>query len=341
MSETAIVGENVEVIQTGTATTTPFSWSAAIAGAFAATAVAFLIISLGSGVGLSLSSPYSSGPSATTLTILGAMWLLMAHAFGFATGGYLAARLREPAHDGLVDETRFRDAAQGFLVWSIGVVAMAAIAGLTALYTAGAAAHVASGAAAGTGAAMSNPQNAAGASDMTAYFVDMLFRPGPQGARAGMAQDTTSQTTKDTTGAVARPSPAAPAPGFTPSAAPPTAAAQQPLNNETRAEVTRIVARGVSHGGLAEQDRTYLAQVVWQGPGRPQDEGQRRVGEVESKARETAKDAADKAAKAGSYFSFWTFMALLFGAAAATLGGIVGGDLRDKDSFGRRSALAG
>src|SRR4051812_38731795 len=64
MSETAIVGENVEVIQTGgDSSHTPFSWSAAIAGAFAATAVAFIIVSLGSGVGLQLSSPYSSGPS--------------------------------------------------------------------------------------------------------------------------------------------------------------------------------------------------------------------------------------------------------------------------------------
>ena len=122
MSEMAIVGENVEVLQTGTAAHSPFSWSAAIAGAIAATAVAFIIISLGSGIGLSLASPYATGPSATTLTAIGAVWLVMAQTFGFATGGYMAARLRSHANDGIVDETRFRDAAQGFMTWSIGVV---------------------------------------------------------------------------------------------------------------------------------------------------------------------------------------------------------------------------
>ena len=88
-------------------------------------------------------------------------------------------------------------------------------------------------------------------------------------------------------------------------------------------------------------DRTYLAQLVAQRTGIPQDEAQRRVTEVETKARDTAKEAADKAAKAGSYFSFWLFMALLFGAAAATLAGIMGGELRDRDSFGRRAAAMG
>ena len=43
-----------------------------------------------------------------------------------------------------------------------------------------------------------------------------------------------------------------------------------------------------------------------------------------------AKEAADKAAKAASMFSFWTFMALLMGAVAATVGGIFGGSQRDE-----------
>ncbi|MFL4968082.1 MAG: hypothetical protein ACJ8EU_05090 [Xanthobacteraceae bacterium] len=327
MSDTAIIGEDVEVIGTGTtAGNTPFSWSAAIAGAFAATAVAFIIISLGSGIGLSLASPYSWGPSGTTLTIIGAMWLVMAHIFGFATGGYMAARLRSHSYDGIVDETRFRDAAQGFLVWSIGVVAMAAIAGMAALFTAGAAAHVASGAAAGTGAAMSNPQNTASASDTTGYFVDMLFRPSSATASAGTQSPMSAAPGSATVGAA----PAGPA------AAGSMSSAQQRLDAESRAEVTRIVARGVAQGGLTDQDRTYLAQLVSQRTGLPPDEAQRRVTEVEGKAKETAKDVADKAAKAGSYFSFWTFMSLLLGAAAATLGGIVGGDLRDKDSMSAR-----
>jgi hypothetical protein len=124
---------------------TPFSWSAAIAGAIAAAAVTFIIAALGSGIGLLFSSPYSSGLSATGLTVAAAVWLVMAQAIGFATGGYLAGRLRSPAYDGVIGERTFRDAAEGFMVWAIGVVAMIALAGLIGLYTAGVTAQVASG----------------------------------------------------------------------------------------------------------------------------------------------------------------------------------------------------
>src|SRR5262249_26743321 len=160
-----------------------------------------------------------------------------------------------------------------------------------------------------TGAAMSNPQNAASASDATGYFVDMLFRPGPATANAG---------NQGTVGA-ATGSPE-----------------QQRLDPATRAEIDRIVVRGISQGGLTDDDRGYLAQLISQRTGLPQDEAQRRVSDVENKAKE----AADKTVKAGSFVSFWMFMALLFGAVAATIAGIVGGDLRDAELAGRRSALA-
>ena len=81
----------------------------------------------------------------------------------------------------------------------------------------------------------------------------------------------------------------------------------------------------------ADNDRAYLAQVVAARTGLPQDEAQRRVADVDTKAREAIKEAADKIAKAGAYFSFWTFMSLLFGGAAATLGAMLGGQLRDAE----------
>jgi len=71
--------------------------------------------------------------------------------------------------------------------------------------------------------------------------------------------------------------------------------------------------------------------VVSARTGLPKDEAERRVAEVESKAREAVKDTADKTAKAGAYFSFWTFMSLLFGAVVATLAGMLGGQLRDAE----------
>jgi hypothetical protein len=277
----------------------PLSWSAAIAGAFAATAVTFIIIALGSGIGLSFASPYS-GPSAKTMTIAAAVWLLMAETMGFATGGYLAGRLRSPAYDGVIGETTFRDAAQGLLVWAIGVVAMASLAGLLGLFAAGAATQVTSGAAAGLSAARGQASTS-GPSD---YFVDLMLRPSPSTATAA-GQRPASDTV-----------------GIAP------AGAQGGMSNEMRAEMGRILARSVVQGRLDDSDRAYMAQMVATRTGISQEEAQRRVSEVEAKAR----DAADSAAKAGAYFSFWTFMALLFGGAAATLGGILGGQLRDDET---------
>jgi hypothetical protein len=299
MTDVAIIERDVAVPGESRAGS-PLSWSAAIAGALAAAAVTFLIVALGSGIGLSFASPYS-GPSAKAMTIAAAVWLLMAETMGFATGGYLAGRLRSPAYDGVIGETTFRDAAQGLLVWAIGAVAMAALAGMLGVFAAGAAAHVTAGAASGRG------QDTASASGPSDYFVDLLFRPAPSTATAGGQRPST---------------PPADTVGIAP------AGAQPALSSEARAEVGRILARSVAQARIDDSDRAYLAQVVSSRTGLSQEEAQRRVSEVEAKAR----DAADMTAKAVAYFSFWTFMALLFGGAAATLGGILGGQLRDAET---------
>ena len=133
MSDTAIVGENIEVIQTK-GPRSAFTWSVVIAGALAAWAVAFIFISLGTGIGLAIALPYS-GPSATTMSIGGAIWLIFAETVGFTTGVYLAARLRIRDHiPG--PETKFRDAAHGFMAWVVGVGLLSAALLLVALFAA-------------------------------------------------------------------------------------------------------------------------------------------------------------------------------------------------------------
>ena len=77
MTDTAIIERDV-IVPAESRAGSPLSWGAAIAGALAAIAVTFLVIALGSGIGLSFASPYSSGPSAKTMTIAAAIWLLMA-----------------------------------------------------------------------------------------------------------------------------------------------------------------------------------------------------------------------------------------------------------------------
>jgi hypothetical protein len=305
---TIITGEVVERDPAGlsaSASRTPFSWSAAIAGALAATAVTFIILALGSGIGLSVASPYS-GPSATSLTIAAALWLVLAQTIGFATGGYLAGRLRSPAHDGVLGETTFRDAAQGLVAWAIGVVAGATVIALIGYFAAGASARLAAEPAAGAPAAREAPVSTATSAATTDYYVDLMFRPAP-GSASGPASTPSHISTVGVGAAGAHPV----------------------LSPEARAEVKRIMVRSVAAGGLEENDHAYLAQVVAARTGLSPDEAQRRVSEVETKARESAKEAVDKAATAGAFFSFWLFMSLLFGGTAATLSGIVGGQLRD------------
>src|SRR5438552_5397571 len=170
MTDVAIV-ESAVIPNVADAARTPLSWSAAIAGALAAMAVTFIMTSLGSGIGLSFAWPYSSGPSATSLTAAAAVWLVLAQTLGFATGGYLAGRLRSPAHDGIVGETVFRDAAEGFVVWAIGAVIMALIVVLTGYFAASATAQAASGMASSAAAARSDPTSASTPS-ATDYYVD-------------------------------------------------------------------------------------------------------------------------------------------------------------------------
>jgi hypothetical protein len=279
---------------------TPFSWSAAIAGAIAAMAVTFLIAALGTGIGLRFASPYSSGLSASGLTVAAAVWLVMAQAIGFAAGGYLAGRLRSPAFDGAIGERTFRDAAEGFMVWAIGVIALITIAGLVGLYAMGTAAQVAAGLATGFGAEPANATSVTAEASPIDYFVDAMFRPAPGTAAADGGTATVGSA----------------------------AGARSNLTPEARAEVSRILVRSVSQGRLDDDDRAYLTQLVSARTGLPPDEAQRRVTEIEAKA----KDVADKTAKSGAYVAFWTFMSLLFGAVAATLAGMLGGQLRDAEA---------
>jgi hypothetical protein len=334
MNETTIVRENVGIAGATLAPAWPgaltgvalsgvslsgVSWSAIIAGAFTAIAVSVIIVSLGTGIGMVLVSPYSySSPSASTMTVIGALWLVFAQAVSFATGGYVAGRLRRPPAPMHDNEVKFRDGAHGLVVWAIGVV-------VSSLILAAAVEKI--GAAAGTAAAGATVLGAGAASQSPsmAYFTDTLLRPNPQTATNGAANGA-PQNGAAATGE------AAGAPNASNGAAPNSA-------NEAgqRGQINRILITSMGANGMSNDDRAYLAQIVSARTGLSQADAQRRVDDVVNRAKEDATQAADAARKAAAYVSFWTFMALLFGAVCATLGGVLGGDLRDE--FAVRGAV--
>jgi hypothetical protein len=301
MADTTFVRDTVAVVDPGpydTVNWSGVSWSGVIAGALTAVAVTAIIVSLGSGIGLSLASPFASSPSGSTLTIMGAVWLLFSQAVGFATGGYMAGRLRANPGRWHTSEVKFRDAANGLVVWAIGVV-------LSLLLLAGAVSKVTG--AVGTAATAGGAAAAAGAtagvqSSSLDYYTDMLLRTNPQ-------------------------SQANPAAGAAPNGGAPTSG---PNSQMQRQQVTRIMLTAIGPSGLSGDDRTYLAQIVSAQSGMSQDDAQKKVDDVVNRAKADATKAADTARQGAEYFAFWTFMSLLFSAVCAALGGMLGGDLRDE-----------
>src|SRR5580698_7900279 len=157
MADTTYVRETATVVDTGpwdAVSWSGMSWSGVIAGSLTAIAVTAIMVALGSGVGLSLASPFSSSPSGGTLAIMGAVWLVFAQAVGFATGGYMAGRLRANPGRWHTSEVKFRDAANGLVVWAIGVVlSMLLLASAVSKITSAAGTAVTAGNAAATAGA--------------------------------------------------------------------------------------------------------------------------------------------------------------------------------------------
>jgi hypothetical protein len=287
-------------------------WGAVIAGAVLATAIGFILLAFGAALGLSFASPYRGvEESSLWLFAIGAaIWLIWVQASAYMAGGYLAGRMRKRHFDATPTEVEVRDGAHGLVVWALGVLISAAVAGMIgtgAIQLAGGAAQTAATAASG---------NADAAGDSNGYFIDMLLRP------AAPAASTAATTTPSTT------TPATTTPTGTGASRDPAVA------DASRREISRIMTASAGRD-LAADDRTYIARVVAERTGLSQAEAERRVSETMAKA----KDAANKARKATIITAFITITALLIGAAAAWWAGSMGGRDRDRGTaftlFGR------
>jgi hypothetical protein len=158
------------------------------------------------------------------------------------------------------------------------------------------------------------------------------LRPNPQNSAQNGAQNGANGGT-GSAGAAGGATPGAPAAGNEANGA-----GQAGGGRQQQAQVNRILLTALAPSGLSNDDRTYLAQLVAAQTGLSPDEAQRRVDAVTAQMKQDATQAAETARKAAAYLSFWTFMSLLFGAVCATLGGVLGGDLRDE--FATRTAVA-
>jgi hypothetical protein len=103
---------------------------------------------------------------------------------------------------------------------------------------------------------------------------------------------------------------------------------------EERQEASRIFVTGLTSGKLEQADRDYIATRTASRMNIPQPEAQKRVDDAFAKleqAKETAKQAAERARKVAVITAFMTAAVLLLGAAAAWLAAQLGGKHRDEE----------
>jgi hypothetical protein len=184
-----------------------------------------------------------------------------------------------------------------------GFVAWAFATLISACLLGAATTHLLGGA--GAGAAASQTTTSANPAQI---YVDRLFRPGSATAQ----------------------------PTGTSASASPGGAASPTNGRGERAEVLRLwTSSALQSGGLSAGDKTYVVQLVAARTGLSQADAQKRVDDVIAQA----KAAADQARRGAAKLAFWMTAALLFGAFAASLAAVEGGQLRD-GSWNERRLVA-
>lgn len=280
-------------------------WGPVILGTLATLAILVVLMTFGAALGLSVVSPQPyAGISAQGLAVLAATYAVLVHVAAFATGGYLAGRLRAPWTTDDMVERHFRDGAHGFGVWALGIVLAAALAlsGLAGAVKTAVGATTAITAAGAAGAA-SNPALGSLSVQPTDYAVDRILAPAPGGT--------------------------APAGG---------GATATPM--QSRADVAAPIARAFTANAnnpqLDARDRSWIASLVSQRTGLPQADAEKRVDDAFAQFKEAeakARELADKARKAALIAAFLAAATLAVGCAAACAGAAMGARHRDEHTL--------
>ena len=265
-------------------------WGAVFAGAVLAAALSFILLTFGTAIGLSATSPWpNSGLSAKVIGSLAVFWAMVQQIGSVMAGAYVAGRMRSRWHE-TGHEADFRDGLHGALVWAVAVLISALLV------------FAAAGLVVRTGAEVAGKAVASAASrtDPMDVVLDTMLRP-----------STTARATAPPAGGAAA-----------------TARAQTTAmtGDDTRAEISRILASSVASGSLSTENRTYLAQLVSQRTGLPQQEAEKRVDEALTAAR----TAADKARRAAILTGFVTAAGLIISLGAGWWAAVKGGDHRDR-----------
>ena len=260
------------------------SWAAIIGGALAAVAITLLLVALGSGIGLSSVSPWTAlNPSATTFTLLAAVWLIIVQWLSSALGGYISGRLRTKWAGLHTDEVFFRDTVHGFLAWALAsvlVVAFATSSISSAVSSAGRAISNVAGSAASTATQAAANQS----SGSNGYFVDALFRKDRPDANTS-SQDARAEGARIIARTVAN-------------------------GNLEPGDRTYLAALVASRTGLSQEDAEKRV-----------DDTMAQIKAAEDKAKQAADAARKASAKASFYLFFSMLIGAFIASTAGAIGG--------------------
>ena len=243
-----------------------------------------LLVALGSGIGLSSVSPWTAlNPSATTFTLLAAVWLIIVQWLSSALGGYISGRLRTKWAGLHTDEVFFRDTVHGFLAWALAsvlVVAFATSSISSAVSSAGRAISNVAGSAASTATQAAANQS----SGSNGYFVDALFRKDRPDANTS-SQDARAEGARIIARTVAN-------------------------GNLEPGDRTYLAALVASRTGLSQEDAEKRV-----------DDTMAQIKAAEDKAKQAADAARKASAKASFYLFFSMLIGAFIASTAGAIGG--------------------
>jgi hypothetical protein len=273
------------------------SWPAIFAGAFVAASVSLVLLTLGTGLGFAEISPWPGhGVSASTFAVTTAIWLVVMQWASSGVGGYITGRLRTRWIGTHTHEVFFRDTAHGLVMWSVATVLVATVVATSMVSALQGGAHAVAGGAQAAASAMS---------------------PGAASAAPGSPTGTAQADAYGVDKLFRAANPSASSPG----------------SSDPRVEVGHIVANAWTTGGVSDDDRNYLAELVAARTGVSQADARKRVDEFAAQLQEAvtkAKAEADAARKAAAEAAIYTALSMLVGAFIACISAALGGRLRDE-----------
>jgi len=240
-------------------------WSAILGGAAVAVALGLLFTGFGAALGLTALSAQEGEGSGLVGFIISTIWILLSMIAAYATGGYIAGRMRRRIDAATSDEVTVRDGFNGLIVWAIGTVLSAMVLG-----------SVISSAVSTVGSIAATGVEVAGAAAGSAAGGAMIA------ASAMMPDDMSADPMDFITGTLLRPTTVTPGPDA----------------QSTTTDAMSILANVMVTGKISDSDRAYLVQLTAARTGMTAAEVEARVEQAVTAAQSARAEAERLAAEA-------------------------------------------